>query len=227
MVKRLSVLFLYVSFSYNALFSAIYYVAPNGNDNNSGTMVMPWKSIGKANQVLKAGDKVLIREGTYSDQIAPNNSGSAENARISYQAYPGENPVIDFGEYITGWTKHAGTEGVDAVYKAKSDKKYNRIAVDDFAKEGRHTIPWNKENGNRQLGKKELFLITHPGEFYNKGGFIYLRTSDGRPPGKVRGLVKMAILVDGKKFISIEGLRIINVNGFMIPGYANLFNCII
>lgn len=69
------------------LFAATYYVAPTGNDTNPGTVSSPWRSIAKANQTLQAGDTVLLRAGTYSDQIRPARSGTSDTARIVYQAY--------------------------------------------------------------------------------------------------------------------------------------------
>jgi len=69
-----------------------YYVSPNGDDNNQGTLQSPWKTIGKANQVLVAGDTVFIRGGLYSgaeNVISPSNSGQ-NNAYITYRSYEGE-----------------------------------------------------------------------------------------------------------------------------------------
>jgi hypothetical protein len=73
--------------------AATYYVSPTGNDANPGTLTQPWRSIGKANQTLQAGDTALLRAGTYSDQIRPARSGTSDVARIVYQAY-GDGDVI-------------------------------------------------------------------------------------------------------------------------------------
>ena len=75
--------------------AATYYVSPDGNDSNAGTLSNPWKTISKANQVLRPGDTVQLRGGNYDGQaIKPSQSGSSESQRITYMAYPGEQPVI-------------------------------------------------------------------------------------------------------------------------------------
>ena len=46
-----------------------YYVAPYGNDGDSGSLDRPWRTIDKANQELRPGDTVHIREGEYDEVI--------------------------------------------------------------------------------------------------------------------------------------------------------------
>lgn len=82
---------------------ADYYVAPNGNDNNPGTITQPFRSIEKAYSVAVAGDLVYFRGGTYT----PLNPGNAEAISlkanrngtstqiIRFWNYPGETPIIN------------------------------------------------------------------------------------------------------------------------------------
>lgn len=64
--------------------AATYYVKPTGSDSNNGTSsATAWKTIGKANSTMVAGDVVRIDPGTYSESIAPVNSGTS-SARITY-----------------------------------------------------------------------------------------------------------------------------------------------
>jgi hypothetical protein len=87
-----------------------YYVSPNGSDGAAGTQAAPWATIAHAQSVVKAGDTVYFRGGTYSyshanagcasqtdrvDAITLNKSGSS-GSPITYAAYPGERPVFDF-----------------------------------------------------------------------------------------------------------------------------------
>ena len=48
-----------------------YYIATNGNDNNPGTIAKPWHTINYAanNSIVKPGDTILIREGTYNESV--------------------------------------------------------------------------------------------------------------------------------------------------------------
>ena len=72
----------------------IYYVAPNGNDANPGTLAQPWRTIQHAADTLTAGDTVYIRAGTYPERVIPQHSGSAGQP-ITYAAYPGETVTLD------------------------------------------------------------------------------------------------------------------------------------
>lgn len=71
-----------------------YYVATNGDDGNPGTLDAPFRTIGRAASVVAAGDTVLVRGGQYNEQVVISASGNAD-ARITFAAYPGEEPVID------------------------------------------------------------------------------------------------------------------------------------
>ena len=45
--------------------AATYYVATNGNDSNSGSSSQPWRTLQKAANTARAGDLVLVANGTY------------------------------------------------------------------------------------------------------------------------------------------------------------------
>ena len=74
--------------------AADYYVAPTGDDGNSGTESEPWATIQKAADVMVAGDQVFLRGGVYHQTVEPINSGSPGNY-ITYRSYPGEEAIID------------------------------------------------------------------------------------------------------------------------------------
>ena len=80
-----------------------FYVALNGSDSNPGTLAKPWATIAHAAKVLKAGDTVYIRGGTYplTQQIRAKNSGS-QSAWIVYSSYPGEQAIIDARDVKVG-----------------------------------------------------------------------------------------------------------------------------
>ncbi|HEX8237242.1 MAG TPA: DUF1565 domain-containing protein [Abditibacteriaceae bacterium] len=103
-----------------------------GNDNNAGTSVArPFRTIGKAAAVAKAGDTVLVRTGTYRETIVPRNSGRA-GAPIVFQPYRDEAVTLSGAQRITGW------ELVDNnVYRAPmpwnftSDFQSNQVFVNE------------------------------------------------------------------------------------------------
>ena len=83
------------------------YVAPDGNDNNPGTISAPFKSITKAQSVASSGTTVYLRGGTYSGfTIAGSDSNynfvhNITKSGITYAAYPGETPVFNFSGTTT------------------------------------------------------------------------------------------------------------------------------
>ncbi|MDR0573085.1 MAG: DUF4990 domain-containing protein [Tannerella sp.] len=92
-----------------------FYVAPNGDDNNSGSKDQPFATVQRAQNAVEPGDTVYIRGGVYlipAGQIAANEefrranyacvtyltkSGTPQK-RICYFAYPGEKPKFDLSQ---------------------------------------------------------------------------------------------------------------------------------
>jgi hypothetical protein len=77
------------------LFAANYYVAPDGNDRNRGTLEAPFATISKGIALLKAGDQLFVRGGTYGKSIVVHEKHGTAGAPIYIRAYPNEKPVID------------------------------------------------------------------------------------------------------------------------------------
>lgn len=74
--------------------SNAYYVSPNGNDANPGSISQPWRTLAKAAEMATAGQTIFVREGTYHERLVPRNSGDQDNY-IIFMAYPGETVFID------------------------------------------------------------------------------------------------------------------------------------
>lgn len=83
-----------------------YYVSPAGDDANAGTLESPWKTVNRAASSARAGDTVLIRDGTYeiTEQIRVANSGTAD-APITFKGYANEVAVIDAFAIDAGTSK--------------------------------------------------------------------------------------------------------------------------
>lgn len=92
------------------IFSSNYYVSPNGNDANSGTIDNPYATIQKAHNVIQAGDTILVRGGTYypTSQTSFTRDGTS-NSYIVLRSYPGEIPVIDGENVPDGNINHGST----------------------------------------------------------------------------------------------------------------------
>jgi hypothetical protein len=72
-----------------------FYVSPSGNDSGAGTFAAPWRSIQHAANMVRAGDTVNVRAGTYHERVNIAASGSPSVGLISFRNYPGENPIVD------------------------------------------------------------------------------------------------------------------------------------
>lgn len=91
-----------------------YYVAPSGRDENPGHKGQPFATIQRARDEvrklvangLKANVTVWIHGGTYTLRdtliFGPQDSGT-DRYSITYQAVPGEEPLISSGVAIEGW----------------------------------------------------------------------------------------------------------------------------
>jgi len=70
------------------------HVSPSGDDGNSGAQESPLRTIGKAAEVARAGDVVLVRSGVYKGQVFLRRSGEPGQP-IVFKGAPGEKPVVD------------------------------------------------------------------------------------------------------------------------------------
>jgi hypothetical protein len=87
--------------------AATYYVASTGNDANPGTQVQPFRTIAKGLTVLRAGDTLYLRGGTYKEGIDSLNKvipgGTSWSNPITIGAYPGETVTLNGPVNINGY----------------------------------------------------------------------------------------------------------------------------
>lgn len=74
--------------------AASYYVAANGNDSNAGSLTAPFRTITKAAKMVKPGDVVNVRAGTYGDIVYILSKGTS-TAWITFQPYGNEAVALD------------------------------------------------------------------------------------------------------------------------------------
>jgi len=81
--------------------AATYYVATTGNDANPGTQAQPFRTIRKGLTVLRAGDTLYLRGGTYNEGINAQNqtiaSGTSWENPVTIAGYPGEGATLRDG----------------------------------------------------------------------------------------------------------------------------------
>ncbi|NIA21295.1 MAG: DUF1565 domain-containing protein [Anaerolineaceae bacterium] len=81
---------------------ATYYVDqahPSASDSNAGTEALPWKTITKAANTVTAGDTVIVKAGTYAEQVTLLSPHAGQPGQlITFKANPGDPVVIDGGQ---------------------------------------------------------------------------------------------------------------------------------
>lgn len=79
---------------------------PQASDDGEGTRERPFKTFARAAEKASPGDKVVIRDGIYREQVVAKNSGTAE-APILFEAAPGAQVVLTGADRLTAWQKAA------------------------------------------------------------------------------------------------------------------------
>ena len=96
-------------------FSRTYYVegnSPSANDSNPGTKERPFRTIGKAADVLQPGERVVIAEGIYREVVRPQRGGTSPDKMISYEAAEGAKVIVRGSEIVkNGWRENSGLRG--------------------------------------------------------------------------------------------------------------------
>jgi parallel beta-helix repeat protein len=72
-----------------------YYVSPSGSDAGLGTRGAPYRTIKHASRVLRPGDTLYVRRGTYAEALLDRiRGGSSWAAPVTVKAYPGETVIL-------------------------------------------------------------------------------------------------------------------------------------
>lgn len=89
-------------FSVSISSAAQYFVDPNGNDANSGTITSPFKTIARALSSFVAGDTIYLRQGTYiytgssTAVTLPSKTGASQTNKCYLMGYNAERALLDF-----------------------------------------------------------------------------------------------------------------------------------
>lgn len=180
---------------------AEFFVSPNGDDANPGTLSEPFATIAAAVEKLNPGDTLLIRGGTYRESVVFPRSGTAENP-ITIKAYRSESAIITGCDPVNGWRRHEGN-----IWKAP--------------------MPWTLGPGRNQVFENDRVLIEarHPnkpapglemyvadlsplwptyGEFsiptetrVTRPGRIVSRLLEGQPPDYWKGAIYGGVHFEG------------------------------
>ena len=88
-------------------FTKNYYVdgsSARSSDRGPGTAKQPFRTISKAAEILRPGERVVISAGVYREFVRPARGGSGPDNMISYEAAPGAVVIIKASEVLRdGW----------------------------------------------------------------------------------------------------------------------------
>lgn len=166
---------------------SVYWVdANNGDDSNPGTEQKPFATISRTTQsgFLNPGDWVIIKEGTYREEIRPQEDGAVVD---------GETKYITWAAYSKGKVIVSGADVTDTTWTLQGDNTWKA----DWIWDGLFN-----DTGASAIERRELFVDdgkplipvetqsdVSPGEFYVDGGeegstpnAVYLRTHDDTDP---------------------------------------------
>lgn len=84
-----------------------FFVSPSGSDLQSGSESQPVQTINAAILKAQPGDRILVRQGVYREEVAFVRSGRA-GAPITLSNYPGETAIISGAQRISDWESYSG-----------------------------------------------------------------------------------------------------------------------
>jgi hypothetical protein len=105
--------------------AAVYYVAPNGSDSNVGSEVSPFRTIQRAADIVRAGDTVIVEDGTYIDSNSDNkllyiNTAGSSGNPITFRAankweakLDGRDGTTNYGVYFGNNASYIIVEGFE------------------------------------------------------------------------------------------------------------------
>jgi len=189
-----------------------YYVATTGNDANSGTSVtQPFRTIQRGMNVVVPGDTVLIRGGTYREQVEAIKGGTADKP-ITVAAYPGEIPVIKGSDIVTGWVADSTTVWKKTGWPHNSQQVFvdwsanPKKSLQQIGMPSQYYAAWEYPN---PIGSGRSSMT--PGSFYYDplADTLYVRLADNSNPNRhvMEASVRRRLFTMHQPYINVKGLR--------------------
>ncbi len=157
-------------------FSKTYYVDGTSNksdDRGPGTLGRPFRTIGKAAEVLQPGERVVIAAGTYRECIRPARGGMGPDKMISYEAAPGAVVIVKASEILRdGWqpSTEPMRDGAEKGVRIWKHELSGALFPDAYNPFGMASVPgdWS------WLNTKQVDM----GPYFRRRGMIFV---DGKP----------------------------------------------
>jgi hypothetical protein len=158
-------------------FSKTYYVdqrAAAADDSGPGTKERPFRTVGKAAQVLQPGERVVIAEGTYREFVSPARGGSGPDKMIGYEAAPGAKVVITGSVVLDkGWKQSSGGGGMRGGSAAGA--RVWQIDLDSYLPGVYNPFAMVNVPGNRYWMN---YKVINMAPYFRRRGMVFV---DGKP----------------------------------------------
>ena len=100
----------------------------DGNDNNPGTLVKPWRHVQKAVAELTPGDVCTIRGGVYNEEVTISGLRGTKENPITFRSYPGE--IVTFDGTCTAPITSSWEKYKDDIYVTTLEEDIWQLFVD-------------------------------------------------------------------------------------------------
>ncbi len=196
----------------NTKYKKTYFVDQShslASDSNPGTAERPFLTINQAAQVVRAGGRVLIREGVYREKVVPRYGGEGPNRMISYEAAPGEQVVIKGScVLVSTWVRSMNpaqfseklwmTNLPDSIFPEISPFKLQNASAADieimpWAQEWVGRVPYTLSRGlvfqdGQRLAQLAAYedLVRLPGSYWvdSTGSILHIHPYEGQDPNQ-------------------------------------------
>ncbi len=196
------------------------HVSPKGKDTNKGSKTYPLKTVQKAVDLAKPGEKILIHGGVYREQITV----PAGKNRITLQAFQNERPVLKGSDLVTGWEK------TDDFWYSIVKIKPQQVMVDGDNPLQQIGYPNESFIKNDPTRKRYQFPVgsglhdMKPGRFFWSGDSLYISLADNSNPNnhKIEVSRRQFVIKIEADSVRINGLTVrhSNANTFVEQGAA-------
>ncbi|NWG32627.1 MAG: right-handed parallel beta-helix repeat-containing protein [Rhodocyclaceae bacterium] len=171
-------LLLIITLAFPLLGQKAYFVSPNGNNSNDGSIGKPWQSINYALGKIFPGDTIYLREGTYFELVNNFVRDGEPNKWITIRNYPNEKPILSGNGQ---WT----------VIEFKNRKYYHFQGLEIT------NAVWSGFNGTNYHYCKISNCVVHGiGPSSGTAVGIYVSGTPGKPDSSTHNIVENNIIYD-------------------------------
>jgi hypothetical protein len=182
---------------------------PEASDESPGTAERPFRTIGRAAEVLLPGERVIVKSGVYREEIVPRRGGKGPEAMIGYEAAPGARVLVKGSRVLeVPWERSKNPdESSEKLWMARLPPSLfpgeNPFALENASAEDVAIMPWAEAWAHRppfamrrgivfQDGRRLQQLAAHvdltwvPGSFWvdPSGTVVHVHLFDDADPNR-------------------------------------------